>query len=254
MNCYDYPQYWDLAFRDETKYEVAFLKEVITKYGKGSFNRVMEPGCGGGRMVVQLAAQGYQVLAYDVHPPAIRYVQRRLRRRGLQADVFVADMRSYTARPQVDCAMNTVSTFRHLLTEQDAVSHLEAMVASIRRGGLYVLGMHLLPPDADLEDEESWVARHGSTTVGMHLKVMQTSRRRRLETLRFEMDVVSGNVRRTFQSDYVMRIYTAKQIRDLLCKVPEFELLEVYDYGYDIREPQMLDNRLGDAVFILRRR
>jgi len=254
MSCYDYPQYWDLAFRDETKYEVAFLKAVIRKYGKGSFCRVLEPGCGGGRMVVQLAARGYQVFAYDLHPPSIQYVQRRLRRRGLQAETRVADMRSYIAQPQVDCAMNTVSTFRHLLTEQDAISHLQAMVASIRRGGLYVLGLHLLPPDADLEDEESWVARHGATTVNMHLQVMQTSRQRRLETLRFQMDVVSGKVRRTFQSDCVMRIYTAKQIRDLFHKVPEFELLDVYDYGYDIDEPQMLDNRLGDAVFILRRR
>ena len=51
-----------------------------------------------------------------------------------------------------------------------------------------------------------------------------------------------------------MRIYTAQQIRNLLHKVPEFELLDVYDYGYDIDEPQLLDNRLGDAVFILRRR
>ena len=50
-----------------------------------------------------------------------------------------------------------------------------------------------------------------------------------------------------------MRIYTAAQIRSLLAKAPEFELVEVFDFYYEIDAPQPLDNRLGDAVFLLKR-
>ncbi|MFP6587371.1 MAG: class I SAM-dependent methyltransferase, partial [Pirellulaceae bacterium] len=157
-----------------------------------------------------------------------------------------------------DIAINTVSTFRHLLTEQAAVAHLRVMAESIRPAGLYIIGMHLLPPDADLEDEESWEAEDDSAKVMMRLTVVDGSRETRQETLRFDMTVedleTQDGVPQEFSSEYPMRLYTATQIQELFSQVPEFELIEVYDYWYDINEPQPLDDRLGDAVFVLRRR
>jgi hypothetical protein len=35
--------------------------------------------------------------------------------------------------------------------------------------------------------------------------------------------------------------------------VPEFKLLDVYDFWYQIDEPQKFDNKLADAVFILQK-
>ena len=63
-------------------------------------------------------------------------------------------MRTYRVKPQVDIAYCFVNTFRHLLTEEDAVQHLQSVAASLRPGGLYLLGLHMLPPDADEEDDE----------------------------------------------------------------------------------------------------
>jgi hypothetical protein len=55
-------------------------------------------------------------------------------------------------------------------------------------------------------------------------------------------------------ADYEYRIYQAHQFRRLLARVPQFELCDVYDFWYDIDDPLKLNNELGDAVFILRRR
>ena len=257
-NCYDYPQYWDLAFADETGQECEFLVQCSQKHLSGDAKRILEPGCGGGRLVVALASRGYDVTGYDLSNAAIDYLQQRLDNEGLQARAVVADMQSFVASPPVDIAINTVSTFRHLLTEQAALAHLRVMAESIRSGGLYIIGMHLLPPDADLEDEESWEAKDDSAKVTMRLTVVEASRENRLEKLRFDMTVedVASQERgpREFSSEYPMRLYSATQIQELFSLVSEFELIEVYDYWYDISEPQPLDDRLGDAVFVLHRR
>ena len=46
---YDYPQYFDMVFRDETAMEVAFFEEAFKKFAIGKVKRVLEPGCGSGR-------------------------------------------------------------------------------------------------------------------------------------------------------------------------------------------------------------
>ena len=257
MDCYDYPQYWDLAFRDSTREEADFVDAISAKYLRGRARRIYEPGCGGGRLVVELARRGYDVTGIDLNSAAIQYLQKRLKRNGLKANVHVADMREFICRPKVDVAINTVNTFRHLLTEKDAVQHLQAVAQSLKKGGFYILGFHLLPPDAALEDDESWVARHGNVAVHMRLDAFGANRRTRLETLRFRMQVKTKQDRsksKKFATDYQMRIYTAAQVKALFAKVPQFQLVEVFDFFYEIDEPQPLDDRLGDAVFLLRRR
>ncbi len=254
VDCYDYPQYWDLAFRDETRQEADFIEAVAEKYCEFPVRRLLEPGCGGGRLVVEMAARGYDVTGYDLNERAVRYVRQRLKRRGLAAEVFVGDMREVRARPPVDIAFNTLNTFRHLTSENDALRHLELIAESLRPGGVYVLGFHLLPPDAEESCVERWSARHGATRVGVTLRVMDFDRRKRLEVIRFSLRVRSKRRELRIVADYPYRIYQAHQFRNLLSKVPQFELCGVYDFWYDIEDPLDLDNELGDAVFILRRR
>lgn len=254
MDCYDYPQYWDLAFRSETKLEAGFIEAACEKYGGFPVKRLYEPGCGGGRLVVEMAARGYDVTGIDLSEPSIRYLQQRLDRRKLSARAVIADMTTYVPRHQFDAAFCTFNTFRHLTTEETARQHLECVAKGLRPGGIYILGFHLLPPDADEECIERWSAKHGRTKVTMTLRVLAFDRVTRLETIRFSLRVRSGQRDLKLQSDYQYRIYTAAQFQRLLFSVPQLELCDVYDFWYDIEEPLALSNELGDAVFILRKR
>lgn len=253
VNCYDYPQYWDLSFRSETRPEADFLEDVFQKYAEKPVRRILEPGCGGGRMVVEMACRGYQVSGFDLSSAAVSYVKNRLRRRGLSADVFRGDMTEVRVKPTVDAAYNMLNTFRHLANEADARAHLECVSDSLVRGGIFVLGFHLLPPDADLECREQWSARHGSTRVTGTLRVLSTDRRTRIEVIRFGLRVKSRTKDLKLQTDYALRIYTARQVRNLLNSVPSLRLLDVYDFLYDIEEPLKLTDELGDAVFVLQK-
>jgi SAM-dependent methyltransferase len=251
-DCYDYPQYWDLAFADETQAEADFIEAVAAKYCDFPVRRVLEPGCGGGRQLAELTERGFDVYGCDQSTAAVQFARSRLPE-AVRSQVAVDDMRTWKTDQPVDLAYCFVNTFRHLLTEEDARRHLQTVACSVRPGGLYLIGMHLMPPDADEEDEEDWSIQEQGIHIDMRLMVTSFSRITRQETLRFWMDVQEDGQRLKFQTDYHMRIYDAGQMQLLLASVPEFQLLDVYDFWYDINEPQVLSDEMGDTVFVLRR-
>jgi SAM-dependent methyltransferase len=252
-NWYDYPQYYDLAFRSETRQECDFIEAACRKYCPFPARRLFEPACGAGRLITELAARGYDMTGLDLNRAALAYLRRRLARRGLRAEVFPADMADFRLARPVDAAFCTFDSFRHLLSEPAAHGHLEHVAASLRPGGIYILGIHLLPPDAAEECIERWTERCGRTRVTVTLRVLATDRRRRVERLRVSMLARSGIREMRLRDEFSLRMYTAAQFRKLLSGVPCLELCDVYDFWYEIDQPLKLDNQMSDTVFILRK-
>ncbi len=253
-NWYDYPQYFDMAFRDETRSERAFLEAVFRKYCLSPVRRVLELGCGGGRLVVALARRGFDVTGLELNRKSLDYARQRLQRRGLRAKLLHADMANFQLRRPVDAAVCTWNTFRHLTTEQSARRHLRSVARCLQPGGVYVLGLHLLPLYVSEQCVERWSARHGRTKVSVTLRVITTDRRRRIEVLRATMRVQAGSRELALRSEFPLRMYTATQFRKLLATVPELELCDVFDFWYDVEHPLKLDDEITDTVFILRKR
>jgi SAM-dependent methyltransferase len=251
---YEYPQYYDMAFRSETRPEADFIEAACRKYCSFPVRHLLEPACGTGRLVAELASRGYTVTAFDLSQPPLDYLLRKLRRRGLRATIFRADMADFRLDGNVDAAYNTFDSFRHLLTEPAARRHLECVARCLRPGGIYILGFHLLPPDASEECTERWTQRHGGTQVTVTLRVLATDRRRRLETLRISLLVRGRRGELRLRDEFPFRMYTAGQFRRLLAKVPALELCDVYDFWYEIDHPLELNDEISDSVFILRKR
>jgi SAM-dependent methyltransferase len=251
---YDYPQYYDLAFRSETVPEANFIEAACRKYCDGEARRLLEPACGTGRLVTELAGRGYELVGVDLNKPSLRYLRRRLERRKLKAELVHADMSDFELSQPVDAAYSTFDGFRHLLTEEAASSHLQAVARCLRPGGIYLLGFHLLPPDAAEECVERWAERRGQTKVTVTLRVLATDRRRRVERLRVCLLVRSGTKELRLRHEFEFRMYTAGQFMELLEKVPEFELCDVYDFWYDIDDPLVLDDEISDTLFVLKKR
>lgn len=261
-NWYDYPQYFDLVFRDENDDEVAFFKKAFEEHSKIPVKRLFEPGCGGGRLIVDMAAEGYEMTGLDISKPSLQYLKKRLKRRGLSAELIHGDMTSFQLEEPVDAAFCTFNTFRHLLTEEEAVKHLFSVASAIRPGGLYILGFHIIPLDADEECTERWKAKHSSTVVSVTLTVRNFNREARRESMRATLtakrhakkDGVNKVVKTIrCQTDFDLRLYTVPQVEAMLAKVELFEIAEIYDFDYDIETPRDLDDDLTDALFVLRR-
>lgn len=251
--CYEYPQYWDMSFRSETKLEADFVEQACQKYVASKCRRLLEPGFGGGRLVVEMAARGYDMVGLDTSAACVKYVQQRLDRRSLQAETLLQDMTDFDLAKPCDAAFCTFNTFRHLTTESAARSHLNAVARNLKVGGIYILGFHIIPLDAEETAIERWTARHGRTSVTTTLRVTSFDRRKRLETLRFSLRVRNGTKDFRIVSEYPYRLYTAEQFKRLLNSVPEFRLLDVHDFWYEIDYSIELNDEISDAVFILQK-
>ena len=253
-NCYDYPQYYDVALPAYTKREADFIEAACRKYCPFDARRFLEPACGAGRLITELAARGYEVAGFDLSRPALSYLRRRLARHRLHAETFQAEMSAFRLSRRVDAAYCTVNTFRHLLTEQAARDHLERIAISLRPGGIYLLGMHLLALDVNEKDVGRWTVRRGDTKVTLTLRILRTDVRRRIENLRVLLLVLHGSKELQLTYDFQFRTYLPRQFRQLLDSVPSLELCDVYDFRYDIKQPFAVNDEMAYSVFVLRRR
>ena len=139
-NWYDYQRFYDVAMRSETAMEADFVEAACRKYCRFRVKRLLEPGCGAGRLVAEMASRGYEMVGLDRNRPSLDYLRRRLAQRRLKANVFEADMAEFGLSKRVDAAFCTVNTFRHLLTEKAARRHLECIAQSLRPGGIWIVG------------------------------------------------------------------------------------------------------------------
>jgi len=253
---YDHPQYYDMVFRDETAAEVRFFEQAFQRFADGKVKRLLEPGCGSGRLVTEMASRGYDVAGVDLSQPMLDYLARRLRRRGLHAELRREDMTRMEFEAPFDAAFCTFNTFRHLNDETAALAHLRNVAKQLRSGGIYMLGFHLLPMDVDPDSTERWKVRHGGTTVHLTLKVLDFNRKTRIELMRASVKAEkrSGKVER-IRSEFPLRIYTPAQAKRLFAKVADvYEIAGIYDFDYDIDEDREFDNDLIDALFVLKRK
>jgi SAM-dependent methyltransferase len=253
-NWFDYPQYYDIAFQAHTRQEADFIEAACRKYCPFGVRRFLEPGCGSGRLVTELAARGYQVTGFDLNQPALSYLRRRLARHRLHAETFKANMSDFQLSQPVDAAYCTVSTFRHLLTEQAARRHLECIAGSLRPGGIYVLAFHALPLNPAEEGIEHWTEWRGRTKVTVTLRVLRTDPRRRVENFRVCLLGLRGSKELRLRHAYQLRTYTARQFRRLLGSVPSLELCNTYDFRYNIEQPFAPNGEMGYCLFVLGRR
>ena len=253
-NLYDYPRYYDLVFGSDWKAEFDFLRAAFDRFASGKVRRVFEPACGTGRLLFRLGAAGYDVSGLDLNPRAVEYCNKRLVRHGLGAGVFVGDMADFRLPRKVDAAFNMINSFRHLHSEAQARAHLQCVAAALRRGGLYVLGLHLTPTEGTPLEEESWSARRGHLAINTHLQTYDLDLRKRTERCTMRMDVHTP--KRSFQicDDLVFRTYTRPQLKTLLAGVPELQLASVFDFSYNLDDPIEIQPGTQDVVLMLQRR
>jgi SAM-dependent methyltransferase len=252
-NWYDYPQYYDIAFQANTRLETDFIEAACRKYCPFNARRFLEPACGSGRLVIELAARGYQVIGFDLSQPALGYLRRRLARRQLRAETFAAELSNFRLSRPVDTAYCIVNTFRHLLTEQAARAHLKSIARSLRPGGIYILGMDLLPAHTGEREVERWTRKRAKTKVTITQRVLRRDLRRRLEDRRVSLVACCGSKKFRLRHEFQLRTYTETQFRRLLATVPALELCDVYNFWYDMNQPLALNDKISYGVLVLRR-
>ena len=252
-NVYDYPRYYDLVYGSDWKSEYDFLLGCFQRYARIDVYRLFEPACGTGRLLFRLGKAGHEVSGLDLNAKAVDYCNRRLVRHGLPPSVWVGDMADFRLQRPVDASFNMINSFRHLADEASALGHLRAVSAALRVGGLYVLALHLTPTRGMATEEECWSARRGHLAVNARLWTRYHDRHRRLEQCGMTYDVYTPTRHIRLTDAVVFRTYTWSQFRQLLQKIPAFEIAAVHDFSYNLDTSIRIGARTEDVVFILRR-
>lgn len=259
LDWYDTPLYYDIIFDEDSVREADFLEAVHRRHGRSRGRCVLELACGSGRLIAQLAARAWRAEGFDGHPAMLDFARQRLAEAGLTARLWQDRMESFRrpARPRYDLAHCLVSTFKYLLSEAEALACLDGVAASLKPGGLFVLGLHLTPPRLEERrpTHERWVASREGIEVTCNTRTWPPAPGSRLETMRTRLRIrFPDGAERLQETRCEVRSYTAAQLRALLRKCPDLVLLEAYDFRHDPEATRPFDDSYADLVLVLGRR
>ena len=254
---YDTPLYYDIIFDADTPKEGAFLQALHEHFGRsGKSRQLLEPACGSGRLVSEMARRGWKVSGFDGNARMLDFAKDRLKQQGLKARIWEDWMQSFEL-PKVqtfDFAHCLVSTFKYLLKEQDALACLQRTAAVLKPGAIFALGVHLTDYSSQKEEHERWVAERDGIKVTCNTHTWSADRKKRLEDLRTRLRIQDNNRRHVQETRWQFRTYNASQMQGLLAKVLAFELVASYDFTYDLLSPRELDDSYSDVVLVLKKK
>ncbi len=257
-NLYDFPKYYDLLFGSDWKAEFDFLVACFDKYAGCKVQRVFEPACGTGRLLIKLAQAGYSVAGNDLNPHAIKYCNDRLARNNFPRSAVTGDMSDFTVadftgKKKFHAAFNTINSFRHLETEKAAEAHFRCISNALTKGGLYILGVHLIPTVGQPMEDEAWVARKGNLQINSYMWTKELDLKKRNQCLGMSLDIYTPTDHKKIIDEMNYRTYTAPQMAKLLSKTPELEIVAVHDFCYELDVTVEIDASVEDVVYILRK-
>ncbi len=246
MTLYDWPEVYDAWFGWDPATEVDFVLAASARWGIGRPVRILEPFCGTGRL---LRAMPGAVLGFDLHAGALRYA----RARGCR--VFRADAARFAVVPgSFGLAFNHIDSFRHLLTQEAALGHLRCVARALRPGAVYVLGLDVTGDMAGPMAPEEWESeRDGLHVEGAVAALGDADPETRVETFRTRCTVRRGKERFEIEAFAPLRVYSRRQLEDLIDDEGSFEIAAICDRHYDPARTMELAQVEGSAVLVLQR-
>ena len=153
------------------KYDALVLKQVERMLRKGQ--KVLDIGCGYGRVALPLLKRGYDIHGIDLCRPLVRELREQLSEQSLRRRFRVADMRDLPfGSGTFDVAMSLWSVFDELLLVKDQVRALREMHRVLKNGGSALIECHTFTPvDTNIEGMVGFYGhekRIGKFIVGGH--------------------------------------------------------------------------------------
>ena len=133
-------QYAPIMF-DDARWEeaptVAQYVRDISKLAPGG--KVLDAGCGLGRISVELAALGLDVTGVDIIQSELDAAKDSAEAEGVELTLINHDLRTFSAPNQYDCAINLFTSFGYCDTIEEDMQILRNIADSLKAGGTFIM-------------------------------------------------------------------------------------------------------------------
>lgn len=186
---YDWENAQTLARRD-----VGFWQRLAA--AQGGHRRILELGCGTGRLTLPVARTGAHIVGVDRSAAMLRRARQRIRRARLDARLIRGDIRQLPFRRRVEFSlvMAPYGMLQSLTRERDLRATLAAVADVLDRGGLFAIDLVPdLPAWSEYDRRVSLAGRRGCG----HVTLIESVRQDRAKGLTiFDQEYTERNSRR----------------------------------------------------------
>lgn len=116
---------------------VAQYVKDIANLAPGS--KVLDAGCGLGRISVELAALDLDVTGVDIIQSELDAAQDSAQAEGVELTLVKHDLRTFHAPNQFDCAVNLYTSFGYCDTVDEDMQILRNIAESVKPGGTFIM-------------------------------------------------------------------------------------------------------------------
>ena len=229
-------QYAPIMFDDARWAEAPTVAQYVKDLAKLSDGaKVLDAGCGLGRISVELAALGLDVTGIDIIQSELDAARDSAEAEGVPLTLINHDLRTYHAPNQFDCAINLYTSFGYCDTLEEDMQILRNIAESVKTGGTFILectsretAIMYWTPGEEFERAGYKVVTHFEVVGAWEgLKSQWT-----LYPLVIANETKQSRLQPVVDHCFVQRLYPASFLRD---KLIEFGFSKAEVYGdYDL--------------------
>jgi cyclopropane fatty-acyl-phospholipid synthase-like methyltransferase len=194
----------EILDEDRTAREVAAVRRLL-ELEAGA--RVLDLGCGYGRVSLPLARMGCAVTALDASEPMLDVAGERARAAGVAIDFVHRDMRELDASERFDAVLSLGTALGYVEGEQADAAALAAAARALVPGGRLLI---------DTENRESKVRMSPTASFDIAGTTVRCERRYDHLTGRWHERMSWADGAATDAAEYSLRLYTAVELREML--------------------------------------
>ncbi len=132
--------YGPIMFDEARWKEAPDVAEYVKKIaGLKDGDKVLDAGCGVGRISVELAALGLDVTGIDIIQNELDAAKESAEAEGVELHLIKQDLRNFNEENKYNCAVNLFTSFGYCDTKKDDLLILKNICRSLKKGGTFIL-------------------------------------------------------------------------------------------------------------------
>lgn len=213
------PIMFDNAHWAEAPTVAQYVKDIA---GLGEGAKILDAGCGLGRISVELAALGLDVTGVDIIQSELDAARESAEAEGVPLTLINHDLRSFQAREQFDCAINLYTSFGYCATIEEDMKILKNIADSVKTDGTFIMECTSRETAIMYFTAGEEFERAGYKVV-THFEVVGA-----WEGLRSQWTLYPLDSKQAIDHTFIQRLYPATFLRD---KLIDFGYSKVNIYG-----------------------